>query len=326
MEILMVSASEQLPGADLCVIVPVFNEAVVLDEFCTRMLAVLEALDLNWQLLFIDDGSTDETRRVIEDWRQRKQQIGLIGLSRNFGKEQAMTAGLDHVDADAVIIIDADLQDPPELIPKLVERWREGFDVVYAQRNSRHGDSWLKRATAATFYRVINWVSRTSIPKDTGDFRLLSRRAVVAVSSARERHRFMKGLFAWVGYRQVAVHYDRDPRHAGSSKFSYWRLWNFAVDGITSFTTAPLRAATWLGLLVAFAALLYGLVIIFKTLMWGDPVPGYPSLMVVVLFLGGVQLVSLGVIGEYLGRLFEQSKQRPLYLIDSLVTPDSDNE
>lgn len=186
----MVSANEQLPGTNLCVIVPVFNEAVGLEEFCTRMLAVLEALDLNWQLLFVDDGSTDETRRVIEDWRQRKQQIGLIALSRNFGKEQAMTAGLDHVNADAVIIIDADLQDPPELIPKLVERWRKGFDVVYAQRNSRQGDSWFKRATAATFYRVINWVSRTSIPKDTGDFRLLSRRAVAAVSSARERHRY----------------------------------------------------------------------------------------------------------------------------------------
>ena len=232
-----------------------------------------------------------------------------------------MTAGLDHVDADAVVIIDADLQDPPELIPTLVERWRDGYDVVYAQRNTRRGDSWLKRLTAAAFYRLINRVSRTSIPKDTGDFRLLSRRAVVAVSSARERHRFMKGLFAWVGFRQVGVSYDRDPRHAGSSKFNYWRLWNFALDGITSFTTIPLRIATWLGMLVALGALFFGLVIIFKTLMWGDPVPGYPSLMVVVLFLGGVQLVSLGIIGEYLGRLFEQSKQRPLYLIDSIAAP-----
>ena len=317
--------NEQLPGTDLCVIVPVYNEAAGLEEFCSRMHAVMETLGLSWQVLFVDDGSSDDSVSVIEDWRKRDQHIGLLVLSRNFGKELAMTAGLDHADAEAVIIIDADLQDPPELIPTLVERWREGFDVVYAQRNSRHGDSWLKRATAASFYRVINWVSRTGIPKDTGDFRLLSRRAVAAVSSARERHRFMKGLFAWVGFRQIAVSYDRDQRHSGSSKFNYWRLWNFALDGITSFTTAPLRVATWLGLLVALGAILFGIVIIFKTLMWGDPVPGYPSLMVVILFLGGVQLVSLGIIGEYLGRLFEESKQRPLYLIESIEAPETEN-
>jgi glycosyltransferase involved in cell wall biosynthesis len=317
----MKSVNEQLPGTDLCVIVPVYNEELGLEEFCRRMLAVLEPLDLNWQLLFVDDGSIDGSVQVIEDWRERDQHIGLIILSRNFGKELAMTAGLDHADANAVVIIDADLQDPPELIPQLLERWREGFDVVYAQRNSRQGDSWLKRATAAAFYRVINWVSRTSIPKDTGDFRLLSRRAVAAVGSARERHRFMKGLFAWVGFRQVAVGYERETRHAGSSKFNYWRLWNFALDGITSFTTTPLRVATWLGLLVALGAMFFGLIIIFRTLMWGDPVPGYPSLMVVILFLGGIQLVSLGIIGEYLGRLFEENKQRPLYLIDSIGAP-----
>jgi len=317
----MNAINEQFSATGLGVIVPVYNEAAGLEEFCRRLLAVMTNLDLDWQILFVDDGSSDDSAAIIANWQQRESRIGLIRLSRNFGKELAMTAGLDHVNADAVVIIDADLQDPPELIPTLIERWREGYDVVFAQRKSRQGESWLKRVTAASFYRVINWVSRTPIPRDTGDFRLLNSRAVEALARVRERHRFMKGLFAWIGFRQTAVPYDRDPRHAGQSKFNYWRLWNFALDGITSFTTAPLRVATWLGLLVALGAILYGLIIIFKTLMWGDPVPGYPSLMVVILFLGGVQLVSLGIIGEYLGRLFEESKQRPLYLIDALSLP-----
>ncbi len=214
-----------------------------------------------------------------------------------------------------MIVIDSDLQDPPEVIPELIRCWREGHDVVYAQREKREGESFIKRMTAAAFYRVINLISRTPIPVDTGDFRLLSRQAYQSLGLLRERNRFMKGLFSWIGFRQKGVRYVREKRFAGTSKFNYWRLWNFAIDGITSFTTAPLRMATYLGMMSAFVALIYALWVIIKTLIFGEPVAGYPSLMVVILFLGGVQLVTIGIIGEYLGRLFDESKQRPLYLI-----------
>ena len=236
-----------------------------------------------------------------------------------------MTAGLDHANADAVVILDADLQDPPEVIREFWARFEQGADVVYGVRMSRAGESWLKRFTAATFYRLIDRLSDTPIPRDTGDFRLLSRRAVDALKQVRERHRFMKGLFGWVGFTQVPVHYHREPRAAGTSKFNFWKLWNFALEGITSFSTVPLRIATWIGLLTALVAFVYGAVIIAKTLIYGEPVRGYPSLMSVVLFLGGVQLVALGIIGEYLGRMYEETKRRPLYLIgDSIrVTPVS---
>jgi glycosyltransferase involved in cell wall biosynthesis len=241
--------------------------------------------------------------------------VQAIRLSRNFGKELALTAGLDAADADAVILIDADLQDPPELIPEFIARWREGHDVVFGTRLARDGESWLKRASAAAFYRVMGRLSSTPIPADAGDFRLLSRRAVDALRGLRERHRFMKGLFAWVGFRQCELPFRRDPRMAGRSKFNYWKLWNFALEGITSFSTVPLRLATYVGLLTALLAFGYGAWILLKTLLWGDPVAGYPSLMSVMLFLGGVQLVALGIIGEYLGRLFDEVKQRPLYLV-----------
>lgn len=235
-----------------------------------------------------------------------------------------MTAGLDHAEGDAVVIIDADLQDPPEVIATFWRHFEEGADVVYGVRSSRAGESWLKRLTAATFYRVIDRMSDTPIPRDTGDFRLMSRRAVEALRQLRERHRFMKGLFGWVGFKQVPVPYHRDPRAAGKSKFNFWKLWNFALEGITSFSTVPLRIATYFGLLAATVAFVYGAVIVAKTLMFGEPVRGYPSLMSVVLFLGGVQLVALGIIGEYLGRMYEETKRRPLYLIgDAIrVAPD----
>ena len=306
----------QNPNPLLTVVVPVFNESASLRALFERLHAVLRNESLDWRVLFVDDGSSDDTAATIAGLRESDPRVGWLRLSRNFGKEVAMTAGLDRAEGEAVIVIDADLQDPPELIPKLIERWRNGFDVVYAQRTAREGETWLKRATAACFYRIINRVSRTQIPPNTGDYRLLSRRAVDALGQVRERHRFMKGLFSWVGFRQVGVPYRRQPRYAGKSKFSYWRLWNFAVDGITSFTIAPLKFSTYLGLLAAASALVYGMIIIAKTLLFGDPVPGYPSMMVVILFLGGVQLVALGIIGEYLGRLFDESKSRPLYLVD----------
>jgi glycosyltransferase involved in cell wall biosynthesis len=302
----------------VAVVVPAYNEADGLEQFHARLAPVLAGLDTDARVLYVDDGSRDATWDVIRRIADRDPQVAALRLSRNFGKELALTAGLDAVDADAVIVIDADLQDPPELIPQLIARWREGFDVVYGTRLEREGETWLKKFTAAAFYRVMERLSRTAIPRDTGDFRLLSRRALAALRQVRERHRFMKGLFGWVGFRQCALPYHREARHAGTTKFNYWRLWNFALEGITSFSTAPLRIATYVGLFTAFAAFAFGGWIIMKTLLWGDPVAGYPSLMAVMLFLGGVQLVALGIIGEYLGRLFDEAKQRPLYLVDEL--------
>ena len=303
----------------LSVLVPAYNESAVLDEFHQRLAGVLDGLDVEARVLYVDDGSRDDTWQRILALRAGDPRVAGLRLSRNFGKELALTAGLDAVDGDAVVVIDADLQDPPELIPEFIARWRDGFDVVYGRRLERAGETWLKRTTASLFYRVIGHLSATAIPADTGDFRLLSRPALEALRQLRERQRFMKGLFAWVGFSQCAVDYNRDPRRAGSSKFNYWRLWNLALEGITSFSTAPLRIATYLGLAAAGVAFLAGLWVVIKTLVWGDPVAGYPSLMVVILLLGGVQLMAIGVIGEYLGRLYMEAKGRPLYLVRDLL-------
>ncbi len=305
----------------LSVVVPVFNEEAVLDEFYRRLKPVLKSLRLDYEILFVNDGSTDSSPSLIDAIGTQDPHVGHIRLSRNFGKEAAMTAGLDHARGDAVVIMDADLQDPPDLIPGFIEKWREGFDVVYATRTSRQGESILKRVTSYLFYRVISGSSSVGIPKDTGDFRLLSRRAVDALGKLHERRRFMKGLYAWVGFPQASVPYPREPRREGTSKWNYWRLWNFALEGITSFSTVPLRIATYFGFLAALTGFIYGLFIIVDTLLYSNPVPGYPSLLVVILFLGGVQLMALGVIGEYLGRTFEESKQRPIYLIESMRIP-----
>jgi glycosyltransferase involved in cell wall biosynthesis len=309
----------------LTVIVPAYNEESVVETFYRRLREVLATLEMDSEILFVNDGSTDSTLQLLTGLRATDPGIGVIDLSRNFGKEVAMTAGLDHAAGDAVVIIDADLQDPPELIPELVSHWQKGYDVVYAQRTSRQGETFLKKITASAFYRLIQRISRVPIPQDTGDFRLMSRRAVDALHQLRETHRFMKGLFAWIGYPQRAVPYQRDPRFAGTTKWNYWKLWNFALEGITSFTEAPLKVATYMGLLTALIAFIYGAWVIFKTIMYGDPVAGYPSLMVVVLFLGGVQLVTIGIIGEYLGRTFSESKQRPLYFINSYHQSSASN-
>jgi glycosyltransferase involved in cell wall biosynthesis len=308
----------------LVVLVPVFNESAVLEAFHRRLGVVLDGLSLQSRVLYVDDGSSDHSWACIAGLREADPRVDGLRLSRNFGKELALTAGLDAIDADAVLVIDADLQDPPELIPEFVARWRQGFDVVYGRRLERAGESWLKRASAAAFYRVMRSLSPTAIPADTGDFRLLSRPALEALRGLRERQRFMKGLFAWVGFRQCPLDYRRDPRHAGRSKFNYWRLWNLALEGITSFSTAPLRVATYLGLCTALAAFAGGVWVVLKTLLWGDPVAGYPSLMVVVLMLGGVQLVALGILGEYLGRLYMEAKGRPLYLVSETLAAPAD--
>ncbi len=305
----------------LSVVVPTYNEQDVLPAFHRRLCAVIDALDMHTQIIYVNDGSTDDTLQVIGDLRAHDARVALVDLSRNFGKEIALTAGLDHAEGDAVIVIDADLQDPPELIPELIRKWQEGFDVVYAKRTCRDGEGLVKKSTAYLFYRLIQKVSRVKIPEDTGDYRLLSRRAVQALGQLREQHRFMKGLFAWIGYPQAAVPYRRAPRFAGTTKWDYWNLWNFALEGITSFTIAPLKIATYVGLASALGAFLYGIYIMVDTILYGNPVPGYPSLLVAVLFIGGVQLLSIGVIGEYLGRMFDESKNRPLYFIKDYHPP-----
>ena len=300
----------------LSVVVPAFNECQVLPLFHERLSAVLDKMPLRSEIIYVNDGSYDGTLGVMENLQMRDPRVALIDLSRNFGKEIALTAGLDHAGGDGVIIIDADLQDPPELIPELVKYWlEEGFDVVYAKRTARDSESLVKRASAYAFYRIIRLISKVPIPEDTGDFRLISRRACHSLRQLREQHRFMKGLFAWIGYPQKMVPYHRDPRHSGKSKWNYWKLWNFSLEGITSFTSGPLKISTYLGMTIALGAFLFAAFIIFKKLFYGDPVPGYPSLMVVILFLGGVQLISIGIVGEYLGRMFDEAKQRPLYLV-----------
>ena len=305
----------------LGVVVPCHNENAVLPEFHRRLAAAMDDMNEAWTVTFIDDGSTDGTLALLERLRDGHANVAVLSLSRNFGKEVATTAGLDHTPGDAVIVIDADLQDPPELIPQLVAAWKRGFDTVYAQRNARHGETWLKRTTASLFYRLMQKNRQVPLPPNVGDFRLMSRRVVDAVLSMREQHRFMKGIFAWVGFSSCAVPYDRAPRAAGQTSWTYWRLWNLAVEGITGFTVMPLKVATYIGLVVAAGAILYGSSVVVITMVFGNPVPGYPSLLTVMLFLGGIQLVTLGVIGEYLGRIFNETKGRPLYLLERKLPP-----
>ena len=308
----------------LSVVVPVYDEEEVLEQFHQRLAAVMASLGLPWEVVYVNDGSRDRSLPLLTGLHARWREVVVLSLSRNFGKEAAMTAGLDHARGEAVIVIDADLQDPPELIPDLVAGWREGFDVVYAQRRRRDGETWPKRMTAAAFYRLMQHVSGpVQLPADTGDFRLMSRRALDALLQLRERHRFMKGLFAWIGFPAKAVLYDRAPRAAGATKWNYWRLWNLSLEGITGFTTMPLRVSSYLGVAAAAGALLYGGQVVLKTLVFGNPVPGYPSLMTVLVFLGGVQLMTLGIIGEYLGRVFNETKGRPLYIVERCLSAGS---
>jgi glycosyltransferase involved in cell wall biosynthesis len=300
------------------VVVPAFNESDGLVAFHQRLVTAMEPLGA-WEAIYVDDGSNDTTRDIVELLRRDDPRIALVALSRNFGKEIATTAGLDHAHGEAVIVIDADLQDPPEVIPELVAAWRQGFDMVCARRRARHGETVVKKLTAHIFYRLMRHTGRVRLPEDTGDFRLMSRRVVEAVCKLREHHRFMKGLFAWVGYPVTTVLYDRAPRGAGQTKWNYWNLWNFALEGITSFTVMPLKIATYLGLIVALLSVAFGVQVIVKTLLFGNPVAGYPSLLTIMLFLGGIQLMTLGVIGEYLGRIFNETKRRPLYLVERFL-------
>lgn len=303
---------------ELSVIVPVYNEAAVIVEFHRRMIAALDALAVASEVVYVNDGSSDASLDLLRGFTAADARVVVLDFSRNFGKEIAMTAGLDHAAGDAVIVIDADLQDPPELIVDMLREWEAGADVVMMRRASREGESWLKKATARWFYRLIGSIGEQAIPADVGDFRLLSRRAVDALRALPERTRFMKGLFAWVGFRQTTIDYMRDARFAGETKWNYWRLWNFAIEGITSFSSVPLKLASYVGLAAAVFAFGFAIEIFVKALFYGNPVAGYPSLMVTVLFLGGVQLIALGIIGEYLARMFIEVKGRPLYLLSGV--------
>lgn len=307
--------SSDINSVELSVVVPVYNEELNIDYLFERLLSVLETLDTSYEIVCVNDGSKDNTLKCLIEHHHRNPVIKVVNLSRNFGKEVALSAGLDYATGAAVVPIDADLQDPPELIKQLVEKWREGYDVVYATRRSRGEESWLKQTTANAFYKIIGKMSRVPIPRNTGDFRLLDRRVVEAIKQMPERTRFMKGLFAWVGFKQTSVLFDRPQRYKGTTTWNYWRLWNFAIDGITSFSFLPLKVWSYVGVTISLLSFLYATFLIYRTLLYGVDLPGYASIMVAILFLGGIQLVTLGIIGEYLSRVYEEVKGRPLYLV-----------
>lgn len=308
-------------GPELSIVVPVKDEDATIEHFLGRMVPLLDRLyagasaEAGWEILFVDDGSTDATLARIAAAHARDRRVRALSLSRNFGKEAALSAGLDHARGQAVVPIDVDLQDPPEAIGDMLAKWREGYEVVYGVRRNRSTDSWSKRMSADLYYRVHNLLSLDKIPEHAGDFRLLDRVVVDVIRQMPERNRFMKGLFSWGGFRQTAVEYDRVSRTAGETKFRPWKLWTLALDGITSGSTIPLRVWSYIGVLIAFASLFYAAYLIAKTIIFGVDVPGYASLMVAMLFFGGLQLVSLGILGEYVGRILVETKQRPIYIV-----------
>lgn len=309
----------EAPAVDdlISLIIPCYNEEDVIEMCHRRISTALEGLSQRFEIIYVNDGSRDQTLPRLYALREADPRIVVVSLSRNFGKEAAMTAGLDRARGAAVIILDADLQDPPELIPDLIAVWRdENADVVYGQRTSREGESWLKKATAGWFYDFINFISDVPIPKNAGDFRLMSRRAVDALSEVREHHRFMKGLFSWIGYRQVPLHYVRKPRAAGKTKWNYLRLSNFAMEGVTGFSLVPLRIASFCGVVISIFAFLFAAWVVLRTLLFGVDVPGYASIVVLISFFSGIQLLTIGILGEYIGRIFNETKKRPLYIID----------
>ncbi len=311
---------------EISIVAPAYNEEASLEAFYDRMVAVLDKAGIDGEIIFVNDGSTDTTLERLVALHAQDSRVVIVDLSRNFGKEIALTAGLDHVRGQAAIPIDVDLQDPPELIPELIAKWREGYLIVNARRSSRQGETFIKKATASAFYRLMEkFDPQSTIPANVGDFRLIDRKALNAINSMRERHRFMKGIFAVVGFKQAFVDYDRDPRFGGKTSFNYWKLWNFSLEGITSFTTLPLRLFGYAGILVAMISFCYGVFIMTKAILFDDPVAGFPTLFVAVSFLGGVQLIGLGVIGEYLGRVFNETKNRPLYFVNTLYAADQDD-
>jgi glycosyltransferase involved in cell wall biosynthesis len=302
----------------ISLVAPCYNEAENIEKYYEEVIRVLGDIPYNLQLVFVNDGSSDRTLNILLALSEKDKRVKIVDLSRNFGKEIALTAGLDYADGDAIVPIDVDLQDPPYVVKELIAKWEEGYDVVYATRAERAGETFMKKFTAKVFYKVIASVNKIKVPRNTGDFRLMDRRVVEELKKFKEQHRFMKGLFAWVGFKQTQVFYDRESRNAGFTKFNYWKLINLAVEGITSFTVAPLRVATFLGAIISIFAFLFALYTIIATVTVGNDVPGYSSLMVVILFLGGVQLLTIGIIGEYIGRIFNETKNRPLYIVNAI--------
>ena len=301
----------------ISILIPAYNEQEVLPILFKRLDDLADGQkEYQFEFLFVNDGSRDDTLSIISQYAEKDQRVAYINLSRNFGKEIAMIAGLDHVTGDATVIIDADLQDPPELIPEMMKLWQDGYDDVYAKRRSRQGESWFKKFTSKAYYRTLQRVTHVPIQEDTGDFRLLDKRVVAAIRQFRDTQRNAKAIFSWVGFKKIEILYDRDERVAGNTKWSYPKLINLAVDGITSFTTSPLRAASIAGAVISGIAFVYIAYLLIRPLFGVPTGGGYSSLMAVILFLGGVQLLSLGIIGEYVGRIFNETKQRPLYLIE----------
>ena len=300
----------------ITVLIPCYNEENSIDLLYEHLQKVISQLqEYNFQVLLVNDGSKDNTLAKMQELNEKDPAVSYLTLSRNFGKENAMLAGLDYADGDAVILMDADLQDPPELIPQMLQEWEKGYDDVYARRRTRAGETWFKKASAHWYYRILQKFSDIDIPADVGDFRLLDRQAVDALCLLREKQRYTKGLFSWIGYNKKELLFDREPRAVGSTKMNFLKLFGLAVDGITSFSVAPLRLASVLGLFISSVAFLYLLYVVGKTLLFGDPVAGYPSMISIILFIGGIQLVVLGIIGEYVGRIFYEAKDRPDYLV-----------
>jgi len=298
-------------------LIPAYNEEDTIPLLYDELNKVLETIPgYEFEILFVNDGSSDNTLNILRNMQQRDTRINYISFSRNFGKETAMAAGFDYVTGDAAVILDADLQDPPELIGEMIKYWEDGYDDVYAKRRSREGETWLKKITSAAFYKLLQKMTKIPIQEDTGDFRLLDRRAIESLKKLREKQRYTKGMFSWIGFNKKEILFDRKPRAAGKTKWNYLKLFNLALEGVTSFTTSPLRISAIIGILVSIFSMIYMVIVLIKSLIWKDPVQGYPSMMVTILFLGGVQLVSLGIIGEYVGRIFNETKYRPLYIID----------
>lgn len=300
----------------ISILVPCYNEEVVLNQFYQRLSQVITNIPrYDFQFMFINDGSKDQTLDIMRELHEKDSRVSYVNLSRNFGKEIAMIAGIDYLTGDAAIIMDADLQDPPELIPEMISWWEKGYQDVSAKRRSRAGESFFKKWSSHAFYTILQKMSSVPMQRDVGDFRLLDKQCLNALRLMRESQRYTKGLFSWIGFEKKEVLFDRDARAAGKTKWNYWKLLNLAIEGITSFTIAPLRASAFVGCILAFIALLYMLFIVLRTLICGEDVPGYPSLVSIILFIGGIQLFFLGIIGEYLGRVFNESKFRPLYLV-----------
>ena len=300
----------------LSVLVPVYNEEECIQLLYNRLTEVFSKLSCQSEILFVNDGSKDNTLSLIRALQKKDERISFLDLSRNFGKEIAMAAGIDYIKGDALVIIDADLQDPPELIIEMFKELEQGYDDVYANRTNRKGESWLKKTTSKIYYRLLKNISDIPIQEDTGDYRMFSKQAINALRELKENERNMKGLFSYIGFKKKAIYYERDARVAGSTKWNYWNLINLAIKGLTSFSRTPLRIVSFIGLTVSIIAFIYLVTVVIRAMIWGDPVTGYPSLVSVILFLGGVQLLALGIIGEYLGIIFSETKKRPIYYIN----------